>query len=425
MLDLKFIREHPEAVRRAIEQKGVKLDLEALLDLDRKVLELRRKTEELLAERNKNAKQTGQAGPEERGPLIERGKALGKEISELERELRGLEAGLRQLLLLVPQIPAPNSPIGPDDSHNVETRRHGEIPKFAFTPLDHVALLEKNNWAELERIAKVSGARSYALKGDLVLYEMALLRFAMDQIVEAGFTPIATPSYAREFAFVGTGHFPTGKDQVYQLEGTDLLLTGTSEVTANALHAEEILSQTQLPLCYAGLSTCFRSEAGSAGKDTRGLMRVHQFNKVEQYVLCPADPAESARWFDRLLANSEAILQALELPYRVLEVCTGDMGPGKVRQVDLECWVPSEGRYRETHSCSMLYDWQARRTNLRYRDASGKVQYAHTLNNTAIATPRILVMLLENHQQADGSVYVPKALQKYLGKQLLSPSLSE
>lgn len=422
MLDIKFIRENPLAVRQAIAQKGSPLNLDELLALDKEIQELRRQTEALQAERNANAKQAGKVAPEQRAQLVEKGKQIGQQLADLEPRLRELEAQLKGLMYLTPTLPWEGAPIGPNDSYNQETRKHGQPRKFDFSPLDHVALIEKNRWGELERIAKVSGSRSYALRGDLMLYEQALLRFALDQLVAAGFTPISVPAFAREEVFFGHGQFPASRDQVYQVNEDDMFLAGTSEVLLNYLHAGELLPESEVPKTYVGVSTCFRSEAGSAGKDTRGLMRVHQFNKVEQYVLCRADLDESNRFFEEMLSNSERILHALELPYRVLEVATGDMGLGKYRQIDLETWVPSEGRYRETHSCSALLDWQARRANLRYKGADGKTRYAFTLNNTALATPRILVMLLENHQNPDGSVNVPQALQPYFGKPRLEPS---
>jgi seryl-tRNA synthetase len=431
MLDPKFIRENPEIVQQAIQDKNIKLDLQALLTLDQQVLEAKRETEEVQAERNRNAKAGGKVSPEERAALIEKGKQLGARLAELEPSLRDLEAQLRLMMFKVPQIPWTGAPVGPDDSFNLETRTHGTPRTFDFEMLDHVALMDKNGWGELERVGRVSGTRSYALRGDLALLELSVLRFAVDHLALAGFDLVSVPSYAREEAFFAHGQFPAARDQVYELstrgddgtsEASNLYLAGTAEVILNALHSGEILEETTLPSKYVAISPCFRAEAGAAGKDTRGLMRVHQFQKVEQYVLCAASPEESAHIFDQMLGNAESLLQALELPYRVLEVATGDMGTGKVRQNDLESWVPSEGRYRETHSCSALHDWQARRANLRYRDGEGKVRHAFTLNNTALATPRILVMLLENHQNADGTVNVPKALQPYLGKALLEPT---
>ncbi|RIH84937.1 Serine--tRNA ligase [Meiothermus luteus] len=422
MLDLKFIREHPEQVRRAIELKNAPLDLDQLLALDQQVLALKRQIEQLQAERNANAKAVARAQPEEREVLVEKGRAIGAELARLEPRLRELEAQLKNLLYLTPTLPWEGAPVGPDDSFNVETRVHGNPRVFLFEPLDHVALIEKNGWGDFERAAKVSGSRSYILRGDLMLYELALLRFALDRMIEAGFTPLSVPSLTKAEALYGHGQFPTGRDQVYEVNGGEAYLAGTAEVLLNYLHAGEILPEDELPKTYCALSPCFRSEAGSAGKDVRGLMRVHQFNKVEQYVLCRADLEESNRWFETMLSISEGILQALELPYRVVEVSTGDMGLGKYRQVDLEAWVPSQNRYRETHSCSALLDWQARRAGLRYRDARGKVLHAYTLNNTALATPRILVMLLENHQNEDGTVNVPKAVQPYFGKERLEPN---
>jgi seryl-tRNA synthetase len=422
MLDLKFIRENPDVVRDAIKKKNINLELSEFLELDANISALKKQTEDQQAEANRVAKEIPQATPETRPALIARGKELKTELSTLEPRLRELEGELRALMLKTPQIPWEGSPVGPDDSHNVETRRVGTPRAFDFAPLDHVALIEKNNWGELERIARISGTRSYALRGDLALYEQALLRFATQAMLEDDFTFMTLPSYAREEVFVGHGQFPSARDQVFEL-GDDKFLSGTAEVLLNSLHAGEILEESELPKTYAAISPCFRAEAGAAGRDTRGLIRVHQFNKVEQYVLLPADEDASAAMFERLLANSERILHALELPYRILEVATGDMGTGKFRQIDIETWVPSENAYRETHSCSALHDWQARRTGLRYRDENGKVRFGFTLNNTALATPRILVMLLENHQNADGSVSIPAALQPYMmEKPRLEPS---
>jgi seryl-tRNA synthetase len=419
MLDLKQIRENPEAVKRAIAEKRVSLDLDALLAADQAALALSRTLQELQEKRNGNAKLIPKASATERPELIAEGRKIGDEIAALKPAIDAADAALRDLLLLVPNIPADSAPRGASEADNVVVKTVGEPTRFDFAPLDHVALLDKNGWADLARVAKVAGSRSYALKGDGVLLELSLLRFALDRLVERGFTLMSVPSFANEAAFIGTGHFPTGREQVYHLEADDKYLTGTSEVTLNALHSGEILSEADLPLRYAGISTCFRREAGSAGKDVRGLIRVHQFNKVEQYIMCKNDPEESERWHKTLLEISESILVDLEIPYRVVECCTGDMGLGKYKMFDVESWVPSEKLYRETHSCSNLQDWQARRSDLRYRDAQGKVRYCHTLNNTALATPRFLVPLLENHQQPNGSVRVPQKLQAYLGGRAL------
>jgi seryl-tRNA synthetase len=376
---------------------------------------LARRVQELQEKRNGNAKLIPKATATERPELIAEGRRIGEQIAALKPAIDAAEAALRDLLLLVPNIPAESAPRGASEGDNVVVKTVGEPTRFEFAPLDHAAILEKHGWADLARVAKVAGSRAYALKADAVLLEQSLLRFALDRLVERGFTPLSVPSFAHEAAFIGTGHFPAGREQVYHLEADDKYLTGTSEVTLNALHSGEILAEADLPVRYAGISSCFRREAGSAGKDVRGLIRVHQFNKVEQYVMCKNDPEESERWHQTLLEISESILVDLEVPYRVVECCTGDMGLGKYKMFDIESWVPSEKLYRETHSCSNLHDWQARRSDLRYRDSAGKVRYCHTLNNTALATPRFLVPLLENHQQANGSVRLPKALQTYLG----------
>ncbi|CAM3253788.1 serine--tRNA ligase [Deinococcus saxicola] len=415
MLDLKFIRENAGAVKHAIQVKAINLDLDELLALDHELLGVKQRVEAMQAERNANAKAVPKAGPDERPALIVKGKELGEELRALEPALRAHEEQLRQLLLRVPNIPHVSVPVGADDSENVELRREGVLPEFDFTPLDHVELLECQGWSDPERVAQVSGSRSYLLKGEAVLLELAVQMFALDFLSARGFTPLSTSALVRPETFVGSGHFPGGEDQVYKIDGDELMLAGTSEVPVNSLYAGEQLPLTALPMTFAAISAAFRSEAGSAGRDVRGLIRVHEFRKVEQYVLCRADETEALEWFGRILKNAEDLLTALELPYRVVQNCTGDMGAGKVLMYDLESWVPSENLYRETHSCSYLGDWQARRTGLRYRDEDGKLTFAYTLNNTGIATPRILVPFLENHQQADGTIRVPEALRPYLG----------
>jgi len=416
MLDLKFIRDNPDKVRWAIQVKHVDLDLDELLEADRKALDFDKQITALNTESNANSKKMGKATLEERTSIIERGRQIRAEIETLTPQRDAAKDNLQKLLLEVPNIPAEDAPIGKSEDENIEIKRWGEIPSFDFTPLDHVQILENHGWAEFERVAKVAGSRSYSLRNEAVFLEMAILRFAMEKLRSKGFTLSSFPAMARDFAFLGQGMFPKAKDQVYYVDEDDIYLAGTSEVILNSLHKDEILNESDLPLLYGGYSACFRREAGSSGRDVRGLIRVHQFLKVEQYILCKNDPAESERWHNQLLTTSEEILQALETPYQVVACCTGDMGLGKYRMNDINSWVPSEGKYRETHSCSNLTDWQARRTNLRYRDAEdGKVKFCHTLNNTAIATPRVLVPFLENHQQADGSIRIPAALQPYMG----------
>lgn len=419
MIDLKFIRQNQNLIKEAIKVKNIDLNLDNLIQLDFEVLELKKKLQNLEEEKNLNAKKVVNVLIKEREKYLLKGREISEKIDFIKPKLRNLEEKLKYLLLLVPNIPSKDAPIGIDENDNLEIKRVGEPKTFLFKSLDHIQILEKNNWSELGRISKVTGSRSYALTNDMVLLEMALLKFAMDQMQSKNFTLITVPSFARELAFIGTGHFPVGKEQVYFIPNDDLYLTGTAEVILNALHSGDDLTELKLPILYAGFSPCFRREAGSAGKDTKGLIRVHQFYKVEQFVICKNSIEEANFWHNELLKTSEEIMQSLELPYRIVDVCTGDMGLGKVRQYDLEAWVPSENCYRETHSCSSLYDWQARRINLRYRDLNGKMQYCFTLNNTAIATPRIIVPFLENHQNADHGINIPYKLQQYLGKSIM------
>jgi seryl-tRNA synthetase len=419
MLSLQFIRENPDAVRKAVADKNVRLDLDALLALDGEVRSLKTEIDELRRQRNEISAGFKSAAPEERPALGARAKEMGARSAEIERTLAVKGAEMDALMLRLPGIPWEGAPVGPDESFNVVVRTEGAVPRFDFEPLDHVALIEKNDWADLSRITQVAGSRMYALKGRLALLEQALMFWAQQRLAADGFTLMTVPALARPQAFVATGHFPGHEEEAYEVPKDELYLAGTGEIALTSLHSGEILEAQQLPILYAGYSPCFRREAGSAGRDVRGLLRVHQFYKLEQYVICPDDPEESARWHARLLANAEAVLQALEIPYQVVETSTGDMGLGKFRMNDIESWVPSLGKYRETHSCSTLHDWQARRANLRWRDGERKVRFVHTLNNTALASPRILVPLLENHQQADGRVRLPEAIRPLMGGEFL------
>ena len=420
MLDLKFIKDNQEIVQEAIRLKNVKLNLQELLLCETQVADCKKKIEILQMERNANAKKVAQSPKEKRGEFIIKGREIASEIEQLKPILNALEHRLKDYLLLVPNIPAKEAPIGETEDFNIEVRKWGKTPVFDFPFLSHTEILQKNQWAE-ERISQVCGSRTYALKNEMVLLEMALLQFALRKARSKGFELITVPSLVRDFSLYGTGHFPEGKEQVYFLPKDNIYLSGTAEVPINSLHSGEILQEEQLPILYAGFSPCFRRESGSAGRDVKGLIRVHQFYKVELFVICRNDQEESLSWLYKLLQIAEEIMQDLELPYRVIECCTGDMGLGKVRMFDIEAWVASEAKYRETHSCSSLHDWQSRRTNVRYRASDGTVKFCHTLNNTAIATPRILVPFLENHQQRDGSIYIPLALQPYLeGQKCLS-----
>jgi len=419
LLNLAFIREHPDTVRKAAADKNVPLDLDALLELDREVRTAKTRVDGLRARRNEISARFKDATLDERKQLGAESKLVASEIASTEELLKAKEAELNALLLRVPNIPWEGAPVGPDETANLVVRTEGEIPRFDFTPRDHVEIVEMNDWAELGRITQVTGSRTYCLKGRLALLEQALMLWAMQRLQEAGFTPITVPALARPHAFVGTGHFPGHEEEAYHIPADELYLAGTGEIALTSLHSGEIFEPDQLPILYAGYSPCFRREAGSAGRDVRGLLRVHQFYKIEQYVICRDDPEESARWHQVLLTQAEALLRALEIPYQVVETSTGDMGAGKFRMNDIESWVPTLGKYRETHSCSTLHDWQARRANLRWRDEERKVRFVHTLNNTALASPRILVPLLENHQTADGRVRLPAALQPLMGSEYL------
>jgi seryl-tRNA synthetase len=419
MLSLQFIRENRALVERAIADKNVKLDLGELLGLEAEVRAMKTEIDELRRQRNEISAGFKNADPSERPALGARAKEMGARAGEVEKALGEKSAALDALMLRLPGIPWEGAPVGPDENSNLVVRQEGEVPRFDFEPRDHVTLAEMNGWADLSRITQVSGSRMYALKGRLALLEQALMFWAQQRLAEDGFTPMTVPALVRGQAFYQQGHFPGHEEETYEIPKDELWLAGTAEIALTSLHSGEIVEAQQLPILYAGYSPCFRREAGSAGRDVRGLLRVHQFYKVEQFVICADDPEESARWHQRLLANAEGILRELEIPYQVVETSTGDMGLGKYRMNDLESWVPSLGKYRETHSCSTLHDWQARRANLRWRDEERKVRFVHTLNNTAIASPRILVPLLENHQQEDGRVRLPKALQGLMGGEYL------
>jgi seryl-tRNA synthetase len=417
MLDLAFVREHPDLIREVARKRHAEFDLDALLSTDADLRDVRRRAEDLRAEQNRLSKAMRGVGGDQaaRQHLIDAGREVATSLKDLEPRERELDALLKNLMLLVPNIPDPSVPEGAGEDDNVEIKRIGTPREFDFEPLDHVTLMNGLDMLDLERAAKVAGSRSYILKGDAVFLEIGLMQFALYHIARKGFMPLSVPALAREYCFIGNGQFPRGREQTYALPEDELFLVGTAEVSITGMHSGEILRQQDLPVKYVGYSPCFRREAGTYGKDTRGILRVHQFYKVEQYVICRADHDESVRWHEELLANSEELVGALELPYRVVNISTGDLGDAKVKGYDIETWMPSEGRYRETHSDSYFHDYQARRADLRYRDADGTVRYVHTLNNTALASVRTIVALLETHQQPDGTVRVPQALRPFLG----------
>jgi seryl-tRNA synthetase len=411
MLDKRFIREYPDAVKAAVRVKGINLDVDELLDLDRQSRKLQHELDQKQALRKSSASGPVAADETRRNFL----RQLNVDVKDLREQLAETNQKLNALMLLTPTIPWEGAPVGPDESANVVIRTVGTPPQFGFRPLDHVELLELRGWADFARARKVSGERAYALESDMVLLERALHSYALDLLRARDFTLISVPSLVREAALIGTGQFPAHREETYAIPADDLYLAGTAEVALVGFHSDEILDRGQLPIRYGGISPCFRREAGSAGRDVRGLLRVHQFEKVEQFVICEADVAESDRWHAELLGTAEKLVHDLGLAYEVMEVSTGDMGAGKYRMNDINTWMPSLGAYRETHSCSSLLDWQARRANVRYRDADGTVRFAYTLNNTAIATPRILAALVENFQTEQAQVVVPEVIRPYLG----------
>jgi seryl-tRNA synthetase len=412
MLDIKYVRENPDLVRDAIVKKGLNVDLDQVLELDVSSRGLNARLQTLQAERNAMSRRTGPA-PVGDGGQREAAREIGERVSVLKQELADVTDKLRALQLLLPTSPAADAPIGPDADSNVVVRTWGDPPP-PDPRRDHVDIATANNWLDLKRVAKISGSRSYIVKNDLLRLEMALHAAALDRLSADGFTIMSAPALVKEECLVGTGHFPAGREDIYDLPRDGLFLAGTAEVAINSLYAGETLDHSELPLLFAGISPCFRREAGSAGRDVRGLLRVHQFWKVEQFVFCEADVAASDALHVRILENAESLMRDLQLPYRVVACSTGDMGAGKYRMHDIEAWMPSLNTYRETHSCSSLLDWQSRRTNTRYKDRSGALRFPYTLNNTAIATPRVLAAFLEIHWRPDGSVAIPSYLQKFM-----------
>jgi len=416
VLDLKFIRQHPDLVQAGARKKHFDCDVDRILELDADVRRVGVEIDAKRAEQKQAGKAISQAPPEERAGLAASMSTLKAELKELEQQHGGWKSELDELLLTVPNVPANDVPEGEDDSDNVELRTFGEPRTFDFEPRDHVALAEAQGWLDIVRAARLAGSRNYVLLGDLALLEVAMMRYALDHMVAKGFTAVTVPTLVRSEAMVGTGYFPGGEDQAYRTdERDDLALVGTAEVPLTALYQDEILDRETLPRRYVALSSCYRREAGTHGKDTRGLYRVHQFQKVEQVVIDIGDEARSLEHHRAILANAEEVLQSLDLPYRVVNVCGGDLGQPQVQKFDIETWMPSRESYGETHSASRFHDFQARRLNLRYRDEGGKVRFCHTLNNTVAASTRMLIAIVENHQNPDGTVTVPEPLRPYLG----------
>ncbi|WP_438444494.1 serine--tRNA ligase [Gorillibacterium sp. sgz5001074] len=428
MLDIKWIREHEEQLQEVADRKRLPVSIRELLETDTRKRALQQEVEEGRRTRNAESERIGelmrkgdQAQAEEAREAV---KALNRRLEQLEEPLREEAERLEQLMLLVPNPVSPDTPAGASDADNVEVRRMGAPPVWSFEPLDHIRLGELHRMIDIPRGVKTGGVRSYFLTGAGALLHRAVQQLAMDLLTADGFLPMEVPLMVRPETLAHTGFFPTGREQVYRIEDENRYLVGTSEAPLVAYYAGEIVDLNE-PVKAAAASTCFRSEVGSAGRDVHGLYRVHQFSKVEQVVLCRADPELSERLLQHITANAERLLQLLELPYRVMAVCIGDMSQKTYKQYDIETWMPSRGTYGETHSSSNLHDFQARRANIRYRDSDGRLRYAHTLNNTMVATPRILIPLLENHQQEDGSIRIPVALRPYMGgiERLMPPGM--
>ena len=434
MLDIQFIRDHPEKVKKAIIDKQLppRVNVEVvdrILELDKKRRDLILQSEAIRRDRNELAERLKTSRTQKD---IDAGRELKQKLAEIEPELKRTENSLDEIMLMVPGIPADDVPIGKDEKDNVVARTWGKLPKFGFEPKDHIELGESLDILDVNRGTKVAGFRGYFLKNKGALMQLGLMRYGFDKLMAKGFTPMIPPVLDLPRSFTNTGHFPWGQVDVYKTfddreEQNIRHLAGTAEVPLASYHQDEVLSESELPKKYAGFSSCFRREIGSYGKDTRGIYRVHEFMKIEQVVLDVNDVDKSRQWLEDLTAISEEILQELGLPYRVLLMCTGEMGEPQFRKYDIETWMPARqtssgqsgkpslGAYGETHSASVMLDFQSRRANIRYRAKDGSVKFVHMLNNTMIASPRILIALWENHQQKDGSITIPKALVPYLG----------
>lgn len=423
MLDLQFLRENVEAVKRNCQQRHVQADVDAVVRLDEERRQLLQQLQNLQQRQNALAREIPQQKePAQKQALVAEGRRLREQVAALEQQLRQVEEQLHAALILIPNMTHPEAPVGQGEESNRVLRTWGEPRRFDFPPKDHVALAEALDLADFEAGTRVAGQKWYFLKNEAVLLQMALVHYAMQHLVARGFTPVLTPDVARADVVEGIGFLPRGPEaQTYSLAGTDLCLIATAEITLGGMHRQQILEETQLPLRYAGLSHCFRTEAGAPGRETRGLYRVHQFTKVEMFIFCTPEQSEAAHW--ELLAIEETLFQGLGLPYRVVDTCTGELGGPAYRKFDLEAWMPgrgSGGAYGEVTSTSNCTDYQARRLGIRYRPAGHKgTRFVHTLNGTAIACSRALVAILENYQQADGSVVVPEVLRPWVGKECI------
>ena len=416
MLDIKFIRENKDIVLAGAKKKHIEVDLDRLIELDDKRRELQLSIDEKRAEQNLASNAIASASSDaERKNVIVRMQGVKETLKLEEESMQGILKEWRALMLRVPNVPDMSVPDGDSEKDNKEIRAWGKKPKFDFTPKAHSELLLENHMADYERGAKVAGFRGYFLKNDGARLVWALERFVQDRFIATDFTPMIVPSMVRRESFIGTGYLPQSEEDLYKTQDADYL-AGTAEVATMGYYMEEILEKKDLPIKFFSFSPCFRREAGSHGKDTKGIFRIHEFVKYEQVVLCEASHEATVAMHEELTANAEKLLQDLELPYRVVLNCGADLGLGQVKKYDIEAWMPSEETYRETHSSSYFHDFQTRRLSIRYRDEGGTLRYAHSLNNTALAMPRILCQIVENNQRADGSISIPGVLRGAMGK---------
>jgi len=416
MIDIRQIRDNPDLYIQAARNKRIDADIQKLLEIDRRLKDIKTKLQDIATEKNRVGKSIPKLSGAERESALANLAGLKPQEEQLQEEAKALQPQYDSLLLEVAQPADPDVPVGKDDTENVEVRREGEVRQFGFEPKDHVQLGLALDMVDIERGVRLAGARNYFLKGDGAMLHWAVLRFAIDFMVGRGYTPMVVPLLMRDEAMRGTGYYPGAEEQTYRMERDELNLVGTAEVPVTAYRMGEILQEDELPIKSVALSSCFRREAGAAGKDTYGLYRIHQFDKVEQVVVCRNSVEESNKYHAEILANSEGVMQALGLPYRVVIVCTGDLGRGQAKKYDIEAWMPSRKSYSETHSASKFHEFQARRMNLRYKEAQTKKNlYCHTLNNTVIASPRVLIPLMEMYQNAAGSITIPEVLRPYMG----------
>lgn len=419
MLDIKFIRENKDLVQMGAQKKHIDFDVSKLIDLDDKRLAALTSFETLRAEQNQISNLIAiEKEPTKRAQMITEMQAMKEDVKKHEEELREVMKEWQLLMLQVPNIPDMTVPEGESDEQNAEVRVWGDIPAFDFTPKDHVALVEDLDLADFERGTKVAGFRGYFMKNEGALLFFALWQFTMDYFVQQGYTPMIVPSMVNRDTLVGTGYLPQAEDDLYKTQD-DKFLSGTGEVATMSYYSGEVLDKSEFPKKFLAFSPCFRREIGAHGKDVKGIIRVHEFFKLEQVILCEASHEETVKLHEEITAHVENLMQALKLPYHVVVNCGGDLGLGQVKKYDIEAWMPSQNKYRETHSSSYFHDFQTRRLNIRYKDEEGKLRYAHSLNNTACATSRLPAAILENYQQADGTIKIPEVLQKYMGGKTL------